>query len=67
MIIQFAKAGTTITIFDSPDGSKNDDYTVIKIRKDIADAVSLFCLLVVLLLFMLLRLLVNLLVGGCCF
>ena len=41
MTIQYAKAGTTLTIFDSPDGSKDDDYTVIKIRKDIVDAVSL--------------------------
>ena len=41
MTIQYANAGTTLTIFDSPDGSKDDDYTVIKIRKDIVDAVSL--------------------------
>jgi hypothetical protein len=40
-IIAFAKAGTTITIFDSPSGSKDDDYTVIKVRNDINDAVRI--------------------------
>jgi hypothetical protein len=39
VIIERAKAGTTITIYDSPSGAKDDDYTTIKIRKDIINPV----------------------------
>ena len=41
MSIQHAKAGTILTIYNSPIGAKDDDFTVIKIRKDIVQAVSL--------------------------
>jgi hypothetical protein len=44
LIIEYAKAGTTLTIFDSPSGSKDDDYTVIKIRQDMEFAVSILSL-----------------------
>ncbi len=39
-IIQYAQAGTIITVFDNPSGSKDDDYTVIKIRNEIKDPVK---------------------------
>jgi hypothetical protein len=42
MVIHNAKAGTILTIYNSGTGSKDDDFTVIKIRKDILDAVSYF-------------------------
>ena len=32
-ILIVAEYGTVITLYDSPDGSKDDDYTVIKVIK----------------------------------
>ena len=34
-MIEYIKAGTILTVYDSPGGSKDDDYTVIKIVEDI--------------------------------
>ena len=41
MRIYSAEAGTTIKVYDSPSGGTNDDYTIIKIKRDISHAVDL--------------------------
>jgi hypothetical protein len=46
-VIQYAEPGTILTVFDSPTGSKEDDYTIIKIRNKITDPVSVKALLMV--------------------
>ncbi len=37
MVIYSANAGTIISLYDSPVGSKKDDFTIIKVKKDIRD------------------------------
>merc|ERR1712055_117973 len=39
--ILLAHSGTTISLYDSPSGSKDDDYTVIKIRGEVTSPVEL--------------------------
>merc|ERR1719402_337754 len=36
-VIQNGVKGTIISLFDSPSGSKDDDFTIIKIKKDITE------------------------------
>merc|ERR1712110_1278537 len=36
-ILIVAEYGTVITLYDSPDGSKDDDYTVIKVKTSASD------------------------------
>merc|ERR1712215_171773 len=40
-IILMAASGTTISLYDSPSGSKDDDYTVIKIKGEVTSPVEL--------------------------
>ena len=41
MMITRANAGTSISLFDSPWGSRDDDYTIVKIKKDIIKPVTI--------------------------
>ena len=41
MVITQANAGTSISLFDSPVGSHDDDYTIVKIKKDITNPVTI--------------------------
>ena len=40
-MITRANAGTSISLFDSPVGSHDDDYTIVKIKKDIIKPVTI--------------------------
>lgn len=40
MRIIYAEAGTTLSFYDSPDGSPSDDYTIIKIKRDISSGIN---------------------------
>ena len=41
MRIYSAEAGTTIKVYDSPSGGTNDDYFVLKVKKDITSPLDI--------------------------
>ena len=41
MVISQANAGTTISFYDDPEGSPDYDYTMIKIKKDITQPLTI--------------------------